>query len=158
MNNFLTSTAQFSPCGQYRYRLERQWNPGSRTLNIIGLNPSTADATHNDPTIRRCIDFAQRWGYDRLHVTNVFAFRATQPKDLFAAPEPEGPDNTTFLLQTAQHATAILFAWGNHGHDHPATHRLIDTFPHALCLGHTKIGAPRHPLYIRKDQLPLPFK
>lgn len=158
MRPILHSDAQFSDCGKYRYRLTRRWEGGEGKLNIIGLNPSTADASHNDPTIRRCIDFAQRWGFAELAVTNLYAFRATKPRDLFQAVDPEGPQNLEFLLETGQSARQILFAWGNHGHAHPQVDGLIKEFPRALCLGQTKIGAPRHPLYVRAVQLPEPFR
>lgn len=154
MPPILHSDAHFSECGSYRYLLTRRWEGGKGKLNIIGLNPSTADASHNDPTIRRCIDFAQRWGFAELAVTNLYAFRATKPRDLFQATDPEGPHNAAFLLETGQAAQKVLFAWGNHGHKHPRLDWLIERFPEAVCLGQTKIGAPRHPLYVRAVQVP----
>ncbi len=126
-------------------------------LNIIGLNPSTADAVANDPTIRRCIGFARDNGFGSLIVTNLFAYRATAPKDLFQAKDPIGPDNDHWLSTSAQHADQVLFAWGNHGKDGDRDHEVLALISEGYCLGLTKLGAPRHPLYVRKEQAFIPF-
>ena len=149
-------SALFSPCRTHRYRLTRELAGNGGTLFFIGLNPSTADETHNDPTIRRCMDFAERWGHSRLVVGNLFSYRATHPKDLRKARDPNGPESNPILLKEARNASQILIGWGVHG-----THRdrnqevldLLDSFP-LFCLGRTKNGHPRHPLYIRASTLP----
>ena len=87
---------RFSPCRRYRYTLWRDWNPllpDNVYAMFIGLNPSTADETNDDPTIRRCINFAKSWGCDSFCMTNIFAFRATDPKVMIAEPEPVGIDH-----------------------------------------------------------------
>ena len=126
-------------------------------LNIVGLNPSTADALKNDPTIRRCIGFAQDNGYGSLFVTNLFAYRATRPKDLFAAADPVGPDNDSWLAKIADESTAVLLAWGNHGQFLERDQAVVDLLPAGFCLGINQTGTPKHPLYVRKDQLFLPY-
>ena len=95
----MTSGATFSDDGVYRYRLWREWDADLPSCLFIMLNPSTADATQDDPTIRRCIDYARRWGFGRLEVGNLFALRSTDPKALYAADDPVGPDNDDALME-----------------------------------------------------------
>ena len=149
-------SAILSPCERYRYRLTRTLEGTGGPLLLIGLNPSTADATQDDPTIRRCIDFARRWGHSELVVANLFAFRATRPKDLKNAPEPIGAETDRILLNEAKRASRILVAWGVHGPYKSRDQEVLSLLaPFALsCLGTTKAGQPRHPLYIRADTLP----
>lgn len=152
-------TAEFSPCRTYRYRLVRRWAEGP-ALNVIGLNPSTADETVDDPTIRRCIGFARDWGFSALVMTNLCAFRATDPERMMRAEEPAGPDNDRWLREEARSAGMVLVAWG-------ANPVAIDVGRRAIryvlggvalyCLGLTQAGAPRHPLYIAKTTRPVLF-
>lgn len=152
----LMGMATLSDCGRYRYRLDRQLGGDGGECCFIMLNPSTADAEQDDPTIRRCKFFAKREGCSRLVVVNVFALRATDPSELFDAADPVGPDNIAHLDVAVHHADLVVVAWGAH----KATNACMAmTFPWLLatsmavyCLGRTKSGAPRHPLYIRKDQ------
>ncbi len=126
------------------------------------LNPSTADAAADDPTIRRCIGFARAWGFGALEVVNLFAYRATRPADLFAADDPVGPRNDRFVRAAARSAAMVVAAWGVHGTrrgrdaDVLATLRILGS---VHCLGTTKRGQPRHPLFVRGEtaaQLLLP--
>jgi hypothetical protein len=152
-------SALFSSCGQYRYRLKRQLTGTTGPLLLIGLNPSTADASRNDPTIRRCIGFADLWGHSELVVTNLFSFRATKPAALKAADAPIGPDTDAILLEEAQRASRILVAWGMHGgfqNRDQAVLELLSPFD-LSCLGKTKAGFPRHPLYMRANTQPIPY-
>jgi hypothetical protein len=155
----MIGTAEFSPCGRYRYALTRQWaNTGLfddgplRTVNFIMLNPSTADDSVNDPTVSRCIRFAQDWGYGRLVVTKLFAFRATDSREMKAASDPVGPDNDESLLLWAGVSELVVCAWGLHGTHQArgsAVQRLLSegaVVPH--CLKLTKDGFPSHPLYL----------
>lgn len=153
--------AEISPCGLYRYWLARQWVPGARRLPIIMLNPSTADANIDDPTIRRCMAFARREGFGGIHVFNLFAFRATSPADMRAAADPVGPQNDYWLTQaleaSAATGCAILAAWGAYG-DHRGRANYVRGMAQLrgarlACLGTTKDGHPRHPLYVKGDQV-----
>lgn len=147
----MKKSAIFSDCRSYRYVLRRSWDDGLPPLVVIGLNPSTADETVDDPTIRRCIGFAKRESYGGLVMLNLFAFRATDPRELTLAVDPVGPDNDRWLgEETLEHN--VLCAWGAH---HMADGReswLRRSFVRNwMCLGKTKNGAPRHPLYLPAD-------
>lgn len=148
----------FSEDRRYRYVLWRQWTdtPQPRYLMVIGLNPSTADETTDDPTIRRCIDFARRWGFDALCMTNLFAFRATDPKEMKEEPDPVGDENSFWLQRLGREAGLVLAAWGVHGEHLRRNAEVLDLLHRdgiqLFCLGTTKAGHPRHPLYIRKSQ------
>jgi hypothetical protein len=141
--------------GAYRYTLSRSWDYGNGTVNFIMLNPSTATAEVDDPTIRRCTQFARAWGYRRLVVTNLFAYRATDPAELRRVADPVGPENDWHLRYCAQHeAERVVLAWGAHGgyrkRDESVLALLAKHLPRIepACLGVTKAGAPRHPLYL----------
>lgn len=144
-----------SACGRYRYRLHR--GEGPRRLAFVMLNPSTADAFTDDPTIRRCSAFALREGYRGIDVMNLFAWRAADPSELARAEDPIGPDNTIWLDQLAgdhRHGW-IVCAWGAaKGIDSQIRACVPLLRAHGarlVCLGTTKDGAPRHPLYVRGD-------
>jgi len=154
-----TLDAVFSPCRQYRYLLWRRWADdwASNYAMVIGLNPSTADETNDDPTIRRCIKFAKDWGYSGLCMANIFAYRATDPKDMIAVNEPIGVENDRYLKETAAAASVVIAAWGNHGtykNRHLQVKRII---PVLHCLKVTKSGMPSHPLYLPQTLKPVPF-
>ena len=147
--------ATFSDCGQYRYALWRFWQPDQPRVMFVGLNPSTADAEKNDPTIRRCIGFAQDWGYGGLYVVNLFAYRATLPKDLFAAEAPIGPDNDVWVQKLANESDLIIAAWGNDGAVQGRSHTFRQLLPQMKCLKMNKSGEPAHPLYQPKKAVPI---
>lgn len=150
--------ATFSGCRRYRYSLEQSWGEGGKVLFIM-LNPSTADERLDDPTVRRCWGFAATWGYGRAEVCNLFAFRATDPREMLAEPHPVGPNNDSHLIHAAAEADLIVCAWGVHGaHLGRAEHvtamlRFDRRVLHAL--GFTQGGQPRHPLYLRADTKPV---
>ena len=157
----------FSPCHKYRYTLWREWgcdlfegdgvNRDRGYAMFIGLNPSTADETKDDPTIRRCIGFARDWGYGALCMTNLFAFRATQPDDMKAASDPTGPDNDFWLQAAGVNAGVIIAAWGVHGiyrNRAQAVTQLLSGEYQLHHLGLTKDGHPKHPLYLPKSLKP----
>jgi hypothetical protein len=149
MTDLLTSgDAAISNCGQYRYQLRRTWSSGPECTFIM-LNPSTADASEDDPTIRRCISFAKRERCGSLLVVNLFAFRATKPEDMAKAIDPAGPENPRYLDDALKNETAIA-AWGAHWMAERAGKSLAQKY-NLLCLGKTKSGAPRHPLYVKGD-------
>jgi hypothetical protein len=116
---------------------------------FIGLNPSTADETVNDPTIRRCMTFAKKFGGGRLIMANLFALRATDPYQMLEHPEPIGPDNDHWLRRLAREAGITIAAWGVHGQFRGRAEAVRALLPSQLfALGLTKEGHPRHPLYL----------
>ena len=148
--------AVISPCGQYRYTLTRRWNDGPMAYWIM-LNPSTADATEDDPTIRRCVGFSKREGCGALTVVNLYALRATDPAALAKHPDPRGPDNAAVLVDTsyaARRGALVVAAWGAHPMAVKGAGSVERMFAAAgaQCLGTTKAGEPRHPLYVKADQ------
>jgi len=129
------------------------------------LNPSTADGDADDPTIRRCVDFAQRWGFGGIVVVNMFALRSTDPQQLLTHPDPVGRDNTKVLLSVlcADEVGPVVAAWGANpaasGDQALVLRRLLEAvqvFPQ--CLGVTKEGHPRHPLYVPATTALQPFQ
>lgn len=150
-------TATFSPCRTWRYALCRTWDGEKPYAMVVGLNPSTADETLDDPTIRRCIRFARYWGYGALAMTNLFAFRATDPRDMKAAEDPVGPDNDAHLARLAANAGVVVAAWGIHGEHQDRAQQVVDarTLGSFTVLGLTAAGHPRHPLYMRAECRPL---
>jgi hypothetical protein len=135
----------------YRYSLWRIWQPAKPLVMFIGLNPSTADATTDDHTIRRCLRFSADWGCGGLVMTNLFAFRATDPKAMLTAAEPIGSENDTVLVHWVQKALFIVAVWGTKG-GHQGRNKVIEErFPNLRCLGVTKDGFPRHPARLRSD-------
>ena len=152
-------SAVFSPCETYRYRLERVWNPGRGTLLMVMLNPSLADDNRDDRTVSRCIKYADRWGYGRLLVGNLFAFRSPYPAVLKQSEAPEGPDNDAALTAMAAEADLMVAAWGVDGEWRNRAQAVTTLIPegwHALAL--TQSGHPRHPLRLRADLVPFPYQ
>lgn len=156
--------AHFSPCRRYRYLLTRGEPRAERMVAFVMLNPSTADADRNDPTITRCIRFAARfatargWPEHRVSIVNLFAIRATDPRDCFAASRPEGdPENGDYIYRVCMvDADLTILAWGAH----PKAAARVRHVEDILCSGSrlqyqlgasTKNGSPRHPLYLRDD-------
>ncbi len=154
------SSAIISACGLYRYQLWRRWRAGQHVV-FIGLNPSTADATTNDPTIRKCMGYARLWGYGAICMVNLFAFRATQPKAMLRAEDPIGPENTDHLLEVTKSAALVICAWGrdgvNRGQDQAVLSllRRAGITPH--CLQVNQDGTPAHPLYLHGGVKPQPL-
>jgi hypothetical protein len=153
------SRAEISPCGSYRYLLSRDPLSGSRpersSAVFCMLNPSTADAAQDDPTIRRCRGFARSWGCAGLVVVNLYALRSTKPDALWSHADPIGPLNDQWLQRVARENGEVVCAWGaNARADRVAAAVAIFRSAGARlwCLGTTASGAPRHPLYVRGDQ------
>jgi len=150
--------ADFSPCGRYRYTLRRRWLVGRGSILWILLNPSTATAETDDPTIRRCIRFAQSWGYQRMALANIFALRSTDPRGLLDVDDPVGPENDRYLkLLVGQRHDIVVCAWGVHGVILDRGTQVADMLSkhqdlHALTT--TKDGHPRHPLYLKSELQP----
>ena len=157
----MTGGAIFSRCHRYRYALWRNWSrpahaPPSYAL-FVALNPSTANATHDDPTIRRCIGYARAWGCDGVYVVNLFAYCATEPRVLRAQPEPVGIRNDHYLRKLARGAHIIVAAWGVHGTHLGRDRQVRALLPPLHCLRLTRAGHPAHPLYLPGGLLPVPL-
>lgn len=138
----------------YRYALGREVNPGVQgTVLWVMLNPSTADATNDDRTIQRCKQFSRDWGYGRMTVGNLYAWRATNPAELKTVASPIGQDNYEWLETMADHAEVVVVAWGGHAEPSYAADiaRMLRRRAPVCCLGVTKTEQPRHPLYLAKD-------
>jgi len=157
--------AHLSPCGTYRYQLHRDelrpaLMPPPKRVTFVMLNPSTADAEEDDPTIRRCIGFALREGGSSLTVVNLYALRATDPNELLRHPAPIGPDNDAAILDGCRGAELVILAWGAHRAARSRAPRMLGLLAELradgglglVCtLGLTKLRAPRHPLYLAAD-------
>lgn len=152
-----SSDAIFSPCRRYRYLLWRRWaeNWSANYVMFIGLNPSTADEARDDPTIRRCVKFAQAWGYSGLCMTNLFAYRATDPKEMLSSADPVGVENDQYLLEYAAKAEVIVAAWGSHGTHKGRDIDIRKMLPKLYCLKLTKSGIPSHPRYLPQTLKPI---
>lgn len=148
-------TAVFSENREYRYTLTRRWDERA-LVNFLMLNPSTADENTEDPTIRRCIGFANDWGYGGLIVTNIFAYRSTNPAHLYKVTDPIGPGNDEHILTTAKACALTVCAWGNHGQHLARGNAIRSLLIHAgiaaRCLGKNAGGEPEHPLYVARDR------
>jgi len=158
---FPGSPAVFSTDRRYRYVLWRIWDPNLRYLAVIGLNPSTADETKDDPTVAKLQRLARKWGYGGLCMLNLFAWRDTDPKKMKQAQSPTGQENDFWILQCIRDLRCgmILAAWGAHGTHHGrarAVQDLLRGFP-VYALEVTKGGQPGHPLYLREDKEPFLF-
>jgi hypothetical protein len=156
-HSYTEASAQFSECGRYRYRLTRRWDDGP-ALMFIQLNPSTAGADRDDPTVRRDVGFAHGLGYSALTALNIYAGKATDPRDLAAMADPIGPDNDTHIDTAAAHHDLIVFAW--RAHADPDRARAVasrvwricrHTGGSVACLGWTTNNQPKHPLRLAGD-------
>lgn len=158
---FMDRTAVLSDCGQYRYQLGRRWGDGQALVWVM-LNPSTADHIENDATIRKCIGFTNRLGFNALTVVNLFAFRARDPKVMRKAADPVGPDNDRHIAEVASTGGLTICAWGpNGGHlrrDLQVISRLRNAGVDLHCLRITSNGSPGHPLMLPYELRPIPFR
>lgn len=146
--------AIISQCQKYRYQLWRIWDETKPMIMFIMLNPSTADSDINDPTIRRCIGYAKSWGYGGIYVGNLYAYRATDPAVLKEVDNAFGIDNEKHLKEMDSKCDKIVCAWGN-GEGRPE-----HIFSKLNKLHYLKLnvdGTPSHPLYLKKDLMPIKF-
>lgn len=147
--------AVLSECGMYRYLLTRRWDDGP-ALGFVMLNPSVADASIDDPTIRKCMGFATRYGFSGIEVVNLFAYRATKPKDMLAARDPVGPDNDEHIRMAVRATTNIVCAWGPNASRTPRPRHVIALLKEMgiapKCLHITQDGSPGHPLMLSYDR------
>jgi hypothetical protein len=157
----MTAHAVFDSTRTYRYVLTREWGEIiSGTMIVVGLNPSTADENVNDPTIRRCIGFAQRDGYGRLVMLNLFALRATNPLIMLMHPSPIGEHNNATIIARVTLTARVVVAWGTNA-PHARANDVLAILRRmnipVWCWGETKDGSPKHPLYLRADTPLVPY-
>lgn len=154
------SEAVYSDCERYRYLLTRVWAPGPKALFVM-LNPSTATEAQNDPTVERCERRARALGFGAFRVTNIFAFRATDPRVMRGEADPVGPGNDAAIGDSVRWADGIICAWGNHGvhlgRGAEVEAMLRRTGRELQHLGLTGQDQPRHPLYVGYDRQPEPW-
>ena len=152
------SEAEYSDCDRYRYSLTRKWNKNGRRVMFLMLNPSTATELKNDPTVARCERRAYALGFGTFRVTNIFAWRETDPKEMRAVADPIGHQNDRAILNGARWADQIITAWGAHGahlERGRAVENLLRANGHSLYhFGLTQTGHPRHPLYLAYAKQP----
>lgn len=152
-------SALIDETGRYRYALRREWDCELPRAMFCMLNPSTADDQRDDPTIRRCVGLARRWGCGSCEVVNLFAWRCTRPRDLRRAPDPVGPSNDRAIRRALARASVVVAGWGDAGCALGEAFRrresrvrvMLSRGGHAKCLGLTRSARPRHPLYVRND-------
>ena len=155
---WLEGTAVFSDCNKYRYTLDRKLGGAGQTYAFMLLNPSTATATEDDPTIRRCIGFATRERASHLRILNLFAYRSTDPKKLRKVDDPIGPENDDHIETAAKEVDVFVIGWGSNAANFRDRELSVLEMLHeirgftlqspVLCLGQTKGGHPKHPLYL----------
>ncbi|TXY77881.1 DUF1643 domain-containing protein [Vibrio cholerae] len=150
----MIKTAEFSPCRNYRYELWRIWDKNKPYVMFIGLNPSTADEIEDDPTIKRCIKYAESWGYGGICMCNLFAYRATEPKDMLSANDPVGSSNDETLTRISKNAGIIVGAWGNHGIYLNRSTNVKQMLSNIYALKLNASGEPSHPLYQKRSLRP----
>lgn len=154
--------AEFSACRRWRYLLWRQWDPQKPVANFLMLNPSTADEHKLDPTCARARDYAERWGYGGLIVTNVFGFRSTNPLLMKSERDPVGPGNDAAIVRAARQADLVVCAWGNHGQwGERSTHVKNLLRKNSIEVHNLKLnanGEPAHPLYLPGSLKALPWR
>lgn len=151
-----TGSAVFSPCGLYRYWLERRLPSGRLTASVTMLNPSVAGPQNNDPTVRKLLGFGQRMDVGRWIATNFGAFKSTDPQGIKSAADPVGPDNDRHILAAVAESDIVIAAWGASVELFPnwETRRevvlelLASAGKPVMCWGGTRQGHPRHPLML----------
>ena len=154
------SDATFDETRTYRYTLGRRWHPGKPIVAFLMLNPSTADENVLDPTLKRCMNFAGQWGYGGMEIANLFAYRSTNPQLLRHLDDPVGPENDRHILEVEQRCAMIVAGWGVHGTYRNRVNAVLTLrqYPEKwFCLGTTKNGEPRHPLYLASTTMPQPY-
>jgi hypothetical protein len=156
----IESVAMFDVSSRYRYSLWRAWSAYNPRIVFILLNPSTADEEKNDPTIRRCIGFARAWKFGSVEVVNLFAYMATDARELLKIDDPVGEENNYFLIQAVERCSTLVIGWGIRGTLLGRDSQVLSLLAgrkDVFCLGITKNGQPRHPLYVKGDTILVPF-
>ena len=149
--SFIYKNATFSSCRTYRYSLSRIWDKKKKYVLFIGLNPSTANEESDDPTIRRCVNYAKNWGYGGFMMVNLFAYRTALPSKLKKVKYPVGQNNDKYIVTLSKKADITVAAWGNNGNLYSRDKQILNLVPNLKCLKVNKSGQPAHPLYLKKD-------
>ena len=156
--NYISTTCKFSKSRLYRYSLRRSWTRETNDqVLFIGLNPSTADSASDDPTIRRCVKFATDWGFGSLELVNLFAFRATYPKDLFQEQHPVGRYNDNWIKKAHQRSSLTIACWGSAGIYGNRSEIIMEFVDNLFCIDLNKDNTPSHPLYLNSKLTPRPY-
>ena len=150
VNPLLQKSVAWSLDYVYRYFLWTLWDTTRPLVLWILLNPSIASLSQNDPTVSRCMQRSQILGFGEAIITNAFAYRSTDPKQLYQATNPIGPDNNYWLRTLSQQADQIICGWGSHGayQDRDQAIQSLLKTQNLYCLGQTQKGQPKHPLYL----------
>ncbi len=163
----VVSAAGFSPCRRWRTWLERRWDGrpigSDNVAAFIGMNPSTADENVDDPTVRGCMTRARDWGFGGAVMLNAFAYRATDKMRLLETDDPVGPGNDEAILEYSRRAGRVIAAWGQPprpllGRGRQIAAMLAEAGIPLLCFAVNADGSPKHPLYVRRDAVPVPYK
>lgn len=154
--------AIISPCKQYRYQLERSWSEQTSrnsTVVFIGLNPSTADLTKDDPTIRKCMTYAQAWQFKKLVMVNLFSWRTTNPNELMQAKNPVGRLTDKYLDEAVSRSALVVACWGEYGTFLGRSDDIRARYQRRLsCLSTNQSGEPTHPLYLPATLTPVKLR
>lgn len=171
MTDYILADATISPCGKYRYALRRRWAKAGPGVTFIMLNPSTADGTHDDPTIKAIVEWSKLHHYSSLEVCNLYAYRASDPRQLLYADDPiGGPLTDRYIRHVSTYTYAVVCAWGANKFVKARQQRVIEVMrilkdtelerqiktPLALVIN--KDGSPKHPLYVSRLTDPIAFQ
>ena len=139
--------SRFSRCHRYRYYLSHRWSDGEQCV-FIGLKHSTATSKEDDATVRKCAAFALRWGYSGFELINLFGLRSRDPSKLARHPKPIGPANNRWIKRILNDDKLVVACWGNGGALFQREEVIRSMNCRLHCLGTTKSGQPKHPLYL----------
>jgi hypothetical protein len=149
--DYIDKGAIIDESGIYRYLLWRTWDKSKERVTFIMLNPSTADHNIDDATIRRCVGFAQSWGFGGIEVVNLFAYRATHPEVLKMCNDPIGPENDEYISISATRSGKVVAAWGTNGNFRNRNKAVLKSLGEVYCIDVSKDGHPKHPLYLKSE-------
>jgi hypothetical protein len=157
MTDGILKHAIFSECGKYRYVLSRIWNRNAPLVQCIGLNPSTANAEDDDPTIKSLTRILTNAGFGGFHMTNLFALISPYPEDLRSCPDPLKL-NDTYLFPLMLTVDTVIVCWGNFKQAEYRKKTVLKKINHAQCFGQNANGSPKHPLYLKSDTKIVTYK
>ncbi len=152
--NTADTGAVFSDCDTYRYLLWHEWAPEKSAVAFVGLNPSCARVQDTNPTFKRCVNYAKYWGFGRIYLVNLFAYRASTPQQLRQAKHPVGTDNDKTLVEIARQSELVVAAWGNDGQYLQRSAQVRALLPRLHVLKVNRTGEPAHPLYLKASLKP----